>query len=232
MDSPILITGISRSGTSLTAGAIHICGAFKGTTSHISEHNAKGMFENNTIKETILKPYLEYCGVDKMCQYPLPDIDNLPVFPKLKERIQEVMFDEGYKNGFWMYKDTEMTLLWKCFHNAFPDAKWVIVRRDTEDIINSCFRTGFMTAFSKKENQLAVGANDEYEGWLWWVNQHLQRFKEMHESGLNIFEITPQKFVGGNYTELYALIEWLGLKWNSEVLSFIDPRLFHARNKK
>ena len=88
-----------------------------------------------------------------------------------------------------------------------------------------------MRAFHLREFQKAVGAKDEHEGWAWWVKQHESRFVEMIQAGLNVKIIWPEKMIGGDYSELYDVIEWLSLKWNPEVLNFIDPKLWRARRK-
>ena len=128
-----------------------------------------------------------------------------------------------------MYKGAKMCLIWPILHFAFPDAKWVIVRRRTADIVNSCIRTNFMRAFRQQQNQKAVGAKDEAEGWLWWVHQHEMRFVEMMTEGLNCKVVWPGRMVRGDYKQMMETIEWLGLEWKSEVLSFIDPKLCHSR---
>ena len=229
MPDPILITGCARSGTSMVAGAIHLCGAFGGIMAGPNKHNAKGMFENTVIREQIVKPYLRELGVDPMCQYPLPDINNLPIPADWADRVKRVMVEQGYKGGPWFYKGAKMCLMWKVWHYAFPNAKWIIVRRRTGDIVNSCLRTGFMRAFKREEFRKAVGARTEQEGWIWWVRQHEQRFVEMITEGLNVKVVWAHRMVYGDYRQMMETVEWLGLKWNSEVLNFIDPKLWKAR---
>jgi len=143
MPEPILITGCARSGTSLVAGMINKCGAFGGNMSGPNKNNAKGMFENAHIRNLLMKPYLREIGVDPLCQYPLPDINKLTIPSNWKQEVEKVMTDEGYWHGPWMYKGAKMCLTWKMWHHAFPHAKWIIVRRRTGDIVNSCLRTGF-----------------------------------------------------------------------------------------
>jgi hypothetical protein len=51
----------------------------------------------------------------------------------------------GYKQGIpWMYKDTKMCQMWPVWNFAFPNARWIIVRRRTGDITQSCVKTAFM----------------------------------------------------------------------------------------
>jgi len=226
---PILITGCARSGTSMVAGMVHMCGEFGGKMSGATKNNQKGMFENSRIREEITKPYLRRIGVDVMGQYPLPDVNNLIIPTDWRQKVEQTMIDEGYKSGVWMYKGAKMCLMWPVWHYAFPDAKWVIVRRKTCDIIQSCLKTGFMRAFSRKENQYAVGVTSEEDGWLWWIKQHEQRFVEMINEGLNCKVVWPERMGHGDYEQMYETLEWLGLSWKSEVLSFVDPLLWHAR---
>ena len=232
MTSPILITGCARSGTSMVAGIINLCGAFGGKMSGPNRNNEKGMFENSTVRENLVKPYFRSLGVDALGQYPLPDINNMPIPIGWRREVERIMVNDGYTGGPWLYKGAKMCLHWPVWNYAFPDAKWVIVRRRTPDIINSCIRTGFMRAFNSKANQMAVGAKSEYEGWLWWVHQHEKRFVEMINEGMNVKVVWPHRMVDGDYSQMMELVEWLGLEWKSEVLQFIDPKLWRARQIK
>ena len=230
-EQPILITGCARSGTSMVAGTINMCGAFGGKMSGPNQNNAKGMFENHAIRQDIVKPYLRKMGVDPLGQYPLPDIKGLSIPVDWRQRVETVFQNQGYTKGPWMYKGAKMCLTWPVWHWAFPNAKWIIVRRRTGDIINSCMKTSFMRAFSKQAFQKTLGVKDEREGWKWWVHQHEKRFVEMIEAGLNVKVVWPERMVHGDYQQLYETLEWLGLEWKSEVLNFIDRKLWKARRK-
>lgn len=229
---PILITGAARSGTSMVAGIINICGAFGGKMSGPTRNNAKGMFENARIRNNILKPYLREHGLDPMGQYPLPDINNLPASSGWKELVERIMVEDGYRKGPWMYKGAKACLTWPVWNNAFPDAKWVIVRRKTGDIVSSCLKTNFMRAFRNQNMQKAVGVNTELDGWTWWVHQHKKRFNEMIDAGLNCVIVWPEKMVTGDYTHAKEMIEFLGLEWKEKkIKNFIDPKLWKSREK-
>ena len=178
-----------------------------------------------------MKPYLRQIGADHLGQFPLPDVNNLLIPTNFKQSVEKIMMDEGYKDGSWMYKGAKMTLTWPVWHYAFPNAKWIIVRRRTGDITQSCIKTGFMRAFYNKRNMDAIGVDNERDGWTWWVNEHIKRFNEIVNEGPNVKIIWPHRMVNGDYTQIQEMIEWLGLEWNSEVMSFIDPLLWHARNK-
>jgi len=235
MKEPIFLTGCARSGTSMVAGIINVCGAFGGKMSGATRNNEKGMFENARIRNEIVKSYLKDSGVDRLGQYPLPDVDNITIPVDWRKRVEQVILDEGYNEGVWMYKGAKMCLFWPVWHYAFPNAKWIIVRRRTGDIVQSCLKTGFMRAFAVERNRKAVSVKDEKDGWLWWARQHEQRFIEMISAGLNCKQVWPERMVNGDYSQMYEMLEWVGLGWKSktvEIANFIEPKLWHARHVK
>lgn len=219
--SPILITGCARSGTSLFAGIVDICGGFGGNLSGPNKYNAKGMFENSHIRDITEKGYLKSIGMDILGQKPLPDTSNMMIPNNWKDQIYKVMLEEGYKDGPWYYKGAKACLIWPVWDFAFPSAKWIIVRRRSVDIIDSCLNTAFMRAY------------DTDEGWLSWIHHHEDKFLEMFKSGLNVKQVWPERLMQGNYEQAREAIEWLGLKWDrKKVVSFIEPKLWKAAQKR
>ncbi len=177
--------------------------------------NPKGFFENKMIRENVVKPYLKLCGADEMGQNPLPELNNLFELDGLTEKIEAIFLGQGYKEGPWYYKGAKLCLIWPIWDKAFPDAKWVIVRREDDDIINSCIHTGFMRAYNTAE------------GWQGWIDVHLRRFSEMKSSGLNYREVWPSKFVAGDYSEIQDVIEWLGLEFDESIVEdMVVPNKF------
>ena len=113
-----------------------------------------------------------------------------------------------------------MSLIWPVWNIAFPNAKWIIVRRRTGDVIQSCLKTGYMTAYA------------EEAGWLEWVHEHEKRFVEMIEAGVNCKIIWPERMIHGDLQQLYEVIDWLGLTWKKEALDFINPQLWKENQKE
>ncbi len=223
---PIFVTGCPRSGTSIIAATVNRCGAFIGGISK------RSMYENIRISDELVKPYLDRMGVDKKEQYPLPDLSSISIPTDWKRKVEQIILDEGYKSGIWMYKGTAMCLMWPVWHYAFPNAKWIIVRRRTPDIVQSCLKTGYMNAFSDEEVRGKVNVSSEAEGWKWWIRQHEQRFVEMITEGLNCKVIWPERMVSGDYQQLHEVLDWVGLEWKSDLLNFIDPLLWNSPQKK
>jgi len=224
MKDPILITGCARSGTSMTAGIINICGAFGGDMFGPNKNNQKGMFENKEIRQNLVKAYLRKIGADPLGQNPLPN--KRQVFEvndreamEWRSRIQSIIQHQGYIDGDWFYKGAKSCLYWYLWHLAFPNAKWVIVRRNAQDIANSCMRTSFMRAYKNKE------------GWIKWVDIHKRRFEEMKIAKLDVIEFWPSLVINGDFKHIEELTDFLGLEYkkNEQLLrSFIDPSLYRS----
>jgi len=217
---PILITGCARSGTSIVGGIVHFCGAWGGIMTGPTPHNKKGQFENQAIRNELTKKSLSKAGFDPLGQKPLPNPATWKIDPLWRQKVFTVIRNQGYRGGPWFYKGAKMCLVWTQWADAFPNAKWIIVRRDPARIISSCLRTRFMRAY-----------NDE-AGWQKWVNVHLKRFQEMKDAGLNLVEVWPNKIIAGNYGEIKRVVSHLGLEWNREVVhNFVTPSLWSGRDK-
>jgi len=226
MKDPILITGCPRSGTSIVAGIIDICGAWGGFLRGATKYNRKGMFENSAIIKEIVKPFLRDLGVDPIGQYPLPNINSLLVQSKrvaeFRNDVIKIVLEQGLgSDTIWYFKDPKICLFWPIWRMAFPQSKWIIVRRDDQSIINSCFRTAFMKAF------------DDQEGWQWFVDEHKKRFFEIRSYCNNFAEIWPCEMIEHNeFRQMKFIIQWLGLEWKeNEIIDFLVPSLWHYRNK-
>lgn len=219
--TPILLTGCARSGTSMTAGIIHLCGAWGGKLQGSSKYNQRGMFENMPLRQDITKPFLRSINCDPMAQYPLPSKEQLQQIYSSqgivwREAVLKSFRRQGLKEEqSWFVKDPKMCLIWPIWDYAFPAAKWILIRRKKEDIARSCLQTGFMRAY------------DTREGWLKWVETHEQRFQEMILSGMEIYEVWPEKIIDGDLSEIETVVKAVGLRWDeSATRAFIAPSLW------
>ena len=201
--APILITGAPRSGSSMIAATINLCGAFGGNMSK------RGMYCNDMIHEELVKLRLDKIKTS---------LNHIPM--NWKGEVEMIMRIQGYKGGAWMYKDHNSALIWKTWHSAYPNAKWIIVRRRTGDIIQSCIKTKYMTEHSDEE------------GWLKLVHMYEEKFVEMITAGLNCKIIWPERMVNGDYQQIYEVCDWLGLSWKEEALDFINSLLWGNKQKR
>lgn len=193
----IFITGCARSGTSMTGGVVNICGAWGGKLAKATPYNKKGMYENRAVVNDMVKPLLVELGADPMGQNPLPNIRDFDEQDSKgwRQRFIDIMVSQGYDGRFpLMYKGAKMCLMWTLWHRAFPKAKWIIVRRRSDDIIDSCMKTGFMSKYKDRA------------GWRVWTIQHVRRFKEMFENELDVREVFPQEMIDGNFIDRKSVV--------------------------
>lgn len=211
---PILITGVERSGSTLIARILGLCGVWSGACNNMAENYTITDFNNEVLN-----------------QHPigLPDIETLQIPVNWRKSVEGVLVAQHGINKPWMVKHSGLSKLWPVWNYAYPDAKWLIVRRKTGDVIQSCIKTGYMLTFKDPVIRNEFLFETEEEAWLWWVHEHEKRFVQMIEAGLNCRIIWPERMVTGDYKQIYETVEWLGLKWNNDIPRVIDPLLNKSR---
>lgn len=222
--SPIFILGLPRSGTSMIAGALGICGAWTGSTiPHDGPENPKGFYEHTIIHQYITKQILINMECDPLGIRELPPVDLQGGISKLAEFIQETVEKDGYKHHLpWLYKDTKLTLLWPIFKDAFPEATWLIVKRDEEGFINSCLHTYFMKQHS-----------EDRDFWKRFAEEYRVRLEGLKNSGADVLEISTPDIINGDFTPLKTLVSRLGLTYREkELKEFICPAYWHGDTDK
>jgi hypothetical protein len=219
MNQPIFITGVERSGSSLIAKIFDICHAHVGVVST--------MYENLGVK-LLMDSYLHENNNGSL----FIETKSLNIPVDWNEKVMKLIISSGYEDGPWLCKGSRMIQMWPVWHYAFPNARWIIVRRKTPDIIQSCMKTGYMKIFKDPVNWEKAMVNSEEEGWLWWIHQYEKKFVEMIEAGVNCKQVWPERMVHGDYQQVYETLEWLGLKWNSKIVETIDPMLIKSRRKE
>lgn len=214
-NNPIFITGAERSGSTLIARILDLCGAQSG--------RCNNMFENRSIVEcnlNILAPFT----------FSFPDSSTAITIPKnWRLVIDGVRTVQGDYRRPWFIKHPTLARLWPVYYDAYPNSKWLIIRRRTGDVIQSCLKTGHMRLFKQPEVLAQLGLTREDEGWLWWIHKYEERFVEMTQAGLDVQVVWPDRMVFGDYKQMQEIIEWLGLTWNERVPAVIDPLLEKSR---
>lgn len=222
---PVLVTGVPRSGASIVAQLLVECGAFAG-------NQLNKMFENEDIKILEQNYYLSQGG-DASAQFPIISTSDLYIPTNWRDKVLKILSDQGLSNKHkvWMYKSSLVSLIWPVWEFAFPEAKWVIVRRKPTEIIQSCKMTGYMTAFKNKENLGAIKATSQEQGWKWMIDRYEEKFVELISHGADVKVVWPHRIAQGDYSQMIELVNWLGLEWSSEILPMIDFKFLKVRRK-
>ncbi len=217
---PVFVTGIPRSGTSLVAGCLAACGAWVGDTVAGGKFNPTGYFENTALREGVLKAQLRQLGADPLGVKQLPPLAGQPPQPRLGAQVLDLFVRQGYAvTGPWLYKDAKLTLVWPVWRSAFPHARWVVVRRRPEAIVDSCLRTDFMRQHS-----------DSPEFWRRWVRLYERRLDILKASGVWWRELQTERLFDDGPEVLQPLVEDLDLAWNPRaVADLVRPKHWHAK---
>ena len=187
----LLVTGIARSGTSLTARVLDACGAAFGQVNELHEHPG--------VRDGLVKPYLHSAGADSLGQWPLPRMDELPPAPSWRVDVLQRL------GGATAFKCVKSCLVWPVWHRAFPDVTWIIVRRERERLIDSCLRAGFLQAF------------DDPAGWGGWIDRITERLDEIRLAAVAL-EVWPLTESGVHLDSLRELVAGLGLRWDASAV--------------
>lgn len=217
--NPILVTGFPRSGTSLTCGILHACGAWFGNTCGPTRWNRKGQFENQRIRDHFVKALLSQVGADPRGQSPLPPpaFSNGGEVPGMRLNILREIQKQGGRQNF-AFKDPKLTLVWSAWDKAFPEAKWVITVRSRQEVEASCRKVGFIK--NRPDN---------------WLVEWLDHQSVLHEEMVLRMDgrcllFHPFK-IFRDVEEARFLVEWLGLKWNEKaVTDFAEASLWRNRH--
>jgi len=204
-NAPILLTGAERSGVALIARIFSIVGLK-------TVEPVNNLLESKAI-HNILDGIISQYSKDTL----YPKLSAIPINVE-----NNFSFLNHYKSKLFV-KSSLLTPTWKIWNQIYPNAQWIIVRRKTSDIINSCIKTGYMKLFKNKENLEKLGLQNESEGWLWLVHQYEKDWVEMIQAGLDIKIIWPERMVDGDYSQINQMLSWLGLEWNLDIVNVIDP---------
>lgn len=215
-EDPILIVGAGRSGTSMVAGIISLCGAWGGNLVEGSAYNEKGFFENIGLRDGWMKGLLDIHGYDPAGQICIPgerievSEDGAKIW---RENVFEEIKHQGYSGGKWFFKDAKTCLVWPLWDAAFPNAKWVVVRRSIDSVARSCVNTPFMNGLSSL---------DQWKKWAYVYNGHLDDLS----ADVDFYPVQSEEVIE-DYRTIKPTILELGLEWSEEVGKFVNPELWH-----
>lgn len=204
----ILITGVERSGSTLISRVLQLCEANAGQTNKMRE---------NVSLRTLTQNYLSRVSIDCF----MPDFSNLEIPKNWSELVDEALKNDRIPNSMpFMFKYSGIAQMWPVWYLYYPDAKWIIVRRRTGDIVNSLMETSYMNRFKNIENIKKVDALNEKEAWLWWIHKYEDLFREIIATkDLNYRIVWPERMRDGDFEQMKEVVNWCGLKWNEEVVS-------------
>jgi hypothetical protein len=218
-DAPVLITGLPRSGTSMVTGLLGVCGLWLGHTVPGGQENIRGFFENVVLRERVQKEILSQGRFDPLGVRRLPPPAWHPVIKNLRAVVGAALGAQQYDGReIWGFKDAKLTLTWRPWHEHFPGARWVVVRRSSDEVIASCLRTSFMKQHSS-----------DPVFWRQFVADYLERLEALQWAVGWCRSIEAGDVAAGRFDALEQLVGELGLTWRPEAMhAFVAPERWNA----
>jgi hypothetical protein len=218
-DAPVFVTGLPRSGTSMVAGLLGLSGMWLGHTVPGGQENIRGFFENVILRERVQKEILRQGRFDPLGVRQLPPPAWHPVIKSLRAVVAAALAAQQYDGRqTWGFKDAKLTLTWRVWHEQFPRARWVVVRRSSDEIVASCLRTSFM-----KQHSGDPGF------WRRFVADYLERLEALQQVVGWSRVIEAGEVAAGRFDALEQLVGDLGLTWRPDAAhAFIAPEHWNA----
>ena len=223
-ERPFFITGLPRSGTSMTAGIFATLDLWTGTTVAGGPENPKGFFEHVILREQVTKGILASHGFDPLGVRKLPPKDFNPNVKfnnslSLRQTIEAIIRDDGYRpDRAWLYKGAKMTLLWRMFNNAFPNAVWIVVSREREGFVKSCLKTSFMMQHSS-----------DPDFWHQLAEDYEERLTDLSKSVATAHHVKTDAVIQGDFTAIEKICLAHGLDYRADdVAEFVSPKFWNT----
>ena len=195
--SVFIVTGMHRSGTSLTASLFQKVGVDIGKKLvGPADGNIKGHFENVDFVE-FHKSVLRSHNIDELgCTFE----KTIPVAAESVEIAKKLIAENQQTDKHWGWKDPRTALFWDFWLTLLPQANFICVYRSPWEVVDSLYRRG--TDVSLLNNpEMAV------KMWIHYNQQVLELYKHFPDRCLlsNVYPI-------GNNPELF--IDHINQKFN------------------
>lgn len=207
-DGLIVVVGAPRSGTSITCHVLQALGVdFGGPLVGTAKSNPHGFMEHRTVREEVTKPTLLGMGFDPRGQGPLPPRSWEPLEDEI-EPFRRLMLTA--LEGAEAVKDPKLLLLWPLVDAAFPEARWIFVRRESRHVVESMYRVRWMRLGSLRATRMYVR---EIEGRM-----------ELAGPQVGAVEVWPDP---SDKESFLGMAEALGLEWDDgAVRGVLDPGIW------
>ncbi|MEG4960639.1 MULTISPECIES: glycosyltransferase [unclassified Microcoleus] len=187
--SVFIVTGMHRSGTSLTASLFQEVGVDIGKKLvGPADGNVKGHFENVDFVE-FHKSVLRSHGIDELgCTFE----KTIPVAAEYVEIAKRAIDQNQQTHKHWGWKDPRTTLFWDFWLTLLPEANFICVYRSPWEVVDSLYRRG--TDVSLLQNpEMAV------KMWIHYNQKVLELYERFPDRCLlaNVYPIgnTPELFI-------------------------------------
>jgi hypothetical protein len=197
--APVMVMGMHNSGTTVLARVLHRNGVFMA--------NNSGQCESHFFTRFINDRLLMGGGETAWAQLPILDVDTIRQRQPLAERLIRDYWRMDYiqwgydGQSAWGFKDPRLCVLLPAYTDLFPQAKWVLIRRNIDDIAASL-------AHREKPG---VGVVPDRDFWRALAQAHLDRAIEYGARHAHFHALEYEELCREPWRTLTRLYEFLDL---------------------
>lgn len=218
---PIIIFSMPRSGSSLTTMMLSKAGVFTGETKPADKFNPNGYYENISINSSVVG-YLR--STDRLglgFRYHPTYLEPAGLW--FKETVLQSLHKQGFEDdgiNKWAYKDPKNVWVWRTWHEHFPDADFLIVRRDREEVMQSIERSPWMNRYDNPY---------DWERMLLIYEYIFDTISQVHKN-THTFNISD--VMKGELKKISLAFHDTGVDFSADVYNCIDRKLWNKDKRK
>jgi len=217
----VIVMGVGRSGTSLTAGVLYHLGVHMGTDlKNPQPANEKGFFENRVMDNFNIRECLEpngfftnyMSGGAYVNPLPLPKLEEVyALYPKLKNRVRQIVKQEA-RYPIWGWKDERNLWTSQLFLNHIENPHFIVNYRNPMAIAQSLqFRDG---------KPIEMG--------LEIVRQYYELVEEFFKRWIYPrLNVRYERYFTEGEKQIREICNFLELPFKKKALKHIDPKIRH-----
>ncbi len=203
----LILVGMHRSGTSLTAQWLEKTGLFIGDKmvgSNVGNEN--GHFEDedfNFLQHNILQ--------ENSLSYKVRGSQKIKIAKKFEAQAKAIVLKRNEEKGDWGWKDPRTCLLLDFWNNLIPNPYYLFVYRSYSEVASSIYRRE-IKKFKKRKNKIGgiFQRLSHYKNYNSLVSENLESWIKHNESILNfIKDKKPQNYIVVNSENVIASNEKL-----------------------
>lgn len=212
-NTPILIVSMPRSGSSLLSHILFNEGVQVGDCKKGDEYNKYGYYENIIIRNILIK-YLNKHDVNNLKKKFQP-INLLEDYKDFNRKVYRAIKKNGIvKNKPWLFKEPKIALCWNLFKKYYPDAKWILLYRNKEQVLSSYNNAKFMDAYNTKED------------WYNYMNVWDENMKLIKDECKNVYEFNIESIFENKIDDINKLFDFIGITNTNKYIECVDKKIF------
>jgi hypothetical protein len=211
---PMFIAGCVRSGTSLTAEVLNRHGVFIGNARSTRHPGTNTMLGTERIEfKPIIRELMVLNNYHKRREAPLPS--NVKTIPGLREKVLALYPQDKP----WLVKASSLVWFYDIFHEAFPDALWVLPWREPGDIVSSILRHPAMGRSTPDREKLFD-----------YILAMQRKQSSIKVENINAASLNTEELVKKRRAQcLKPFLEKNGIKFSQKIIDeTVNPEMWHS----